>query len=189
MAYEIDGEEVGVFPVAEKALQSCYLAGRAYEHHLTSLLQELLRLAVCVLYAALQVLAAHHWIDSLDGLRTDMVHFPSLVIDCTEDHPTSLDDVSCQWKEYAARRAVHALLLVAVLRRKDGEGRYLVLRTEDGANLLAQSALGAYALVHLGIEKSLAVFTQGDAVLGAMLKTCSATAAFPPLLLYSLSTY
>ncbi len=109
-----------------------------------------------------------------------MMHFPSLVIDCTEDHTTSLDDVSCQGEEHASRGAVHALLLVAVLRRQHGEGRYLVLRTENRANLLAQSALRADALVYLGIEKSLAVFTQGDAVLGAMLKACSATAAFTP---------
>ncbi len=171
-------------------MESCYLAWRAGEHHLPALLEELLRLAVGVLNAALQVFAAHHGIDSLEGFRIYVVHLPCLVVDGTEDDAALRDDLSCQGKEHAARGAVHALLLVAVLRRHDGERLYLVLRTEDGAHLLAQSALYADVLVYLGIEKSLAVLTQGDALLGAPLHARGATATFtPPRVRIRLSTY
>ena len=47
---------------------------------------------------------------------------------------------------------------------------------EDRTNILAQSALYADTLVYMGIEKSLAVLTQSDAMLGATLEACGATA-------------
>ena len=180
MANEVDCKEIGVIIMAKVAMQSCYLTGTANKHHLTTLFQELLRLTVSILYAALQILAAHHKIDALDGLCIDMMHFPCLIVDSSEDYATFLDDLSCQGKEHASRTAVHALQLVAVLCRENGEGRYLVLRTENGANLLAQSTLDADAFVYLGIEKSLAVLTQGDAMLGTTLETCSTTTASAP---------
>ncbi len=77
-----------------------------------------------------------------------------------------------------------------VLNGKHLQGMYLLLRIENGAYFLAESALRADRLVYLGIEKSLAVLTQGDAMLGATLDAGCATAAFtPPLLQFRLSTY
>ena len=74
-------------------------------------------------------------------------------------HATFPDDMSRQREKQTSRAVVHALLLIAVLCRQYREGRYLVLRTENGANLLAQSALRANTLVYLGIEKFLAILT------------------------------
>ncbi len=178
MAEEIDRKEVGIILMAEVALQSSYLAGRADEHHFPTLLEELLCLAIGVLNAALQVFAAHHGIDTLYGIRIYVVHLPCLVVDGTKDHAALRDDLSCQGKEHATRGTVHTLLLVAVLCSQHGDWRYFVLRTKDRAYILAQSALNADALVYLGIEKSFAILTQSNAFLGTTLHARGATATF-----------
>ncbi len=166
--------------MAEEGAKAGNLAGRAREHHFPTLLQQLLRLAVGVADAALHILAAHHGIHLFKAPGGDMMHFPCPVIYGSEHHAAPLDYFPCQGKEHASRGAVHALPLVAVLRRIYVERRSLFLRTENWAYLLAQSALGAHALVYPGIEKPLAVLTQGDAMLWATLHACGATAAFTP---------